>query len=142
MERRSTIWNWFRDYFYPNGIKEIPMNVAQFLNARVLAHLICCDGGWHASGLLLHLNAFSLEGIKRFQAVLLTNFNISSSLFQKSPNSWVIYIGATDLPKVRELVLPYLHSSMYYKVHAGPKPALLKSKRLIANVIMGCHSYY
>jgi hypothetical protein len=69
--------------------------------------------------------------------VLLTNFNISSSLFQKSPNSWVIYIGATDLPKVRELVLPYLHSSMYYKVHAGPKPALLKSKRLIANVIMG-----
>jgi hypothetical protein len=120
---RSSIWNWFRDHFYPNGIKEIPLDVALYLNARVFAHLICGDGGWDASGLLLHLNSFSLEGVERFQAALFTNFNIKTSLRKKNANSWVIYIGAAELPKVRELVLPYLHSSMYYKVHAGPKPA-------------------
>src|SRR5690349_3237490 len=23
---RSVIWNWFRDHFYPNGIKEVPLD--------------------------------------------------------------------------------------------------------------------
>jgi len=101
----------------------MPRDVALFLNARVLTHIICCDGGWHASGLLIHLNSFSLEGLQVFQAALLSNFGLNSTLHQKSSKSWVIYIGAAEMPKVRELTMPHLHRSMYYKVHAGPKPA-------------------
>jgi len=86
----------------------MPRDVALFLNARVLTHIICCDGGWHASGLLIHLNSFSLEGLQVFQAALLSNFGLNSTLHQKSSKSWVI--GPICLVNAESRLLPLFFS--------------------------------
>lgn len=116
--RTSVKYTWFRNIFYPEGKKIVPPNIADYLTPRGLTYWIMDDGGYHKSGLILHTNSYTKKDVELLQFVLFNKFNIKTNIWPKY-NNYILYVPASSLPTVRELVLPYIHSSIKYKVHAN-----------------------
>jgi hypothetical protein len=114
---RLPVFNWFRDLFYPNGIKIVPAIIGLLLTPRALAYWIMDDAGYHASGMLLHTNSFTKADVMLLISVLESNFSIKATL-RAAGEKWIIYVPAAYMSTVRSTVLPYIHSSMLYKIHA------------------------
>ncbi len=54
-------------------------------------------------------------------------FQFSSSIYAKRGRTttyYTIYIPSKDMPKIRALVLPYLHSSMHFQITNSNSPWL------------------
>lgn len=103
--------------WYLNGIKRVPYNIADFLTPLALTIWICDDGGRVGSGLKLATNSFTFEDTTRLSLVLNNLYGIKSSV-QKTgiDGQFHIYIWSESMPKVRELVKPYMVASMLYKL--------------------------
>lgn len=83
---RFPVLNKIYDLFYVDGVKGIPANVADLLNARVLAYWIIDDGGTQVSGTLqIHTNSFTPEGVDLLIAALQSNFAIQANKTLKRP---------------------------------------------------------
>ncbi|RUP43424.1 homing endonuclease [Jimgerdemannia flammicorona] len=78
--RRLEVLNPFRDLFYLDGVKIVPAIIGQLLTARAFAYWICDDGGYLASGMLLHTNAFTKSDVELLIFVLNTNFGIKANI--------------------------------------------------------------
>ena len=75
------------------------------------------DGGKVGSGLKLATNSFSYPECLLLTKVLHENFNLKSSVQSTGvDNQYHIYIWKESMPLLRETVLPYVHSSMKYKL--------------------------
>lgn len=75
--------------FYVNGIKVVPYNIGELLTRRALAYWIIDDGGRSKNGLTLHTRRYTLRDVKILQNVLLNNFNLTSSLQEKTPGLFI-----------------------------------------------------
>jgi LAGLIDADG DNA endonuclease family. len=75
------------------------------------------DGGKVDQGLKLSTNSFSYSDCNLLIKVLHENFNIKASVQSTGVyNQYNIYIWKESMPLLREIVLPYVHSSMKYKL--------------------------
>lgn len=115
--------NWIWDLWYVNGIKTVPSNVGEYLDPLALAIWIMVDGSRAGSGLKLSTNSFSYSDCLLIVKVLYENFNLKASVQSSgataanSLNSqYVIYIWKESMPLLCEIVEPYVHSSMKYKL--------------------------
>ena len=111
-------FNWIHDLWYVNGVKRVPSIIGQYLTPLALAIWIMDDGGKVGQGLKLATNSFSYSDCLFLIKVLNDNFNIKSTV-QKAgvPNQYHIYIWKESMPLLREIVLPYIHPSMKYKLN-------------------------
>ena len=109
--------NWVHELWYVNGVKIVPNNIGEYLTPLALAIWIMDDGGKTGSGLKLSTNSFTyLECIKLVQ-VLFDNFNLKASIQSAGvPSQYIIYIWKESMPLLREIVKPYVHPSMKYKL--------------------------
>lgn len=57
-----------------------------------------------------------LEDVKYIQSVLLENFGLTTRLEEKKNNQWVIYIPVRQKTRLKDIVGPYMHESMLYKI--------------------------
>lgn len=109
--------NYYHDLFYKNRIKSIPKNLGDLLTARGLAFLIMDDGGKFVyNQTILHTRSFKLEDVKYLQVVLLDNFGLRTRLEEKKKDQWVIYIPVRQKTKLKDIVGPFMHENMLYKV--------------------------
>jgi hypothetical protein len=75
------------------------------------------NGSKRASGqTLLHTDSFSLSDVQLLQSALLANFGLRTRLIEKRPGQFVIAIPIRQITSLKSIVIPYLHSSMLYKV--------------------------
>jgi hypothetical protein len=75
------------------------------------------DGGKVGQGLKLSTNSFSYSDCNLLVKVLYENFNIKASVQSTGVcDQFNIYIWKESMPLLREIVLPYVHSSMKYKL--------------------------
>jgi len=75
------------------------------------------DGGKSKyNQLVLHRRAFSLKEVILLQNALKENFKLNSRLEEKEKNQWVIYIPIKQEILLRDIVKPYMHKSMLYKI--------------------------
>lgn len=112
-----TSFNWIHDMWYINGIKVVPSNIGCFLTPLALAIWIMDDGGKVSNGLKLATNLFTYSECLFLVKVLFENFNLKASVQSAgAPNQYQIYIWKESMPILREIVLPYVHSSMKYKL--------------------------
>lgn len=65
---------------------------------------------------ILHTRSFKLEDVKYIQSVLLKNFDINTRLEEKKKGQWVIYIPVRQKTKLKDIVGPFMHESMLYKI--------------------------
>lgn len=109
-------FNKYRELFYNNeGKKKIPLNIGELLTARSLAYWIMDDGG-QDPGFILNTNSFTKEEVELLIKVLDENFGIKGKLRPRKAGQYVIYFSKSKITKIREIVAPYIHLSMLYKV--------------------------
>lgn len=110
-------FNWIHDLWYINGIKVIPSNIGEFLTPLALAIWIMDDGGKVNQGLKLSTNSYTYSECLFLVKILYDNFNLQASVQSAGvSDQYQIYIWKESMPLLREIVLPYVHSSMKYKL--------------------------
>jgi LAGLIDADG DNA endonuclease family protein len=109
--------NFYHELFYKDNIKVIPRNLEELLTARGLAYWIMDDGGKSVHNqTILHTRSFNKEEVEYLQTVLNQNFELRTRLEEKIEDQWVIYIPVRQKVKLKDIVGPYMHESMLYKV--------------------------
>src|SRR3954453_7722635 len=101
--------------FYVNGVKVIPDVLIMYylLTPIALAHWIIGDGTWNNSGLILCTDSFSIIDNVKLINILMVRYQLDCTL-RSSDNR--IYIKAASMPRLRAIVLPFMHDSMLYKL--------------------------
>jgi len=108
--------------FYPNGIKIIPQNIFELLTPIVLAHMIMGDGSVKSHGLILCTNSYSLEDVVRLMNVIMIRYRLDCTLHLKRQNnkiSYMIYIRQSSMALLLNIVSPFMHFSMLYKLESA-----------------------
>lgn len=112
--RAIPFFTFYYDLFYVNGVKTIPVNIADYLTSVSLAFWIMDDGHING-GLVLNTQGFTVDGVNLLVSALNTNFGLNSYMRYEAMLP-VIYIPKKDMDNVRSLVMPHMHASTYYKL--------------------------
>jgi|SRR5882762_1035503 len=117
--------NWLYDLFYVNGIKMISTETMNYLTPMSIAYLLMDDGAWvsGSKSVRISTNTFNLQEVELLRYTFKAKFNLDCKiqlLTKKGlilpKDKYSLYIKVSSLPRLRELVLPYMHSSMLYKL--------------------------
>lgn len=112
-----TSLNSFHDDWYNNGIKRVPVNIGEFLTPLALALWIMDDGARVKSGLKLCTNSFTYQDCRRLSNILFDKYELKTTVQSAGvTNQYHIYIWTSSMPLLRNLVRPYMVSSMLYKL--------------------------
>jgi ubiquinol-cytochrome c reductase cytochrome b subunit len=111
--------NWVHDVWYKDKIKIIPAVIGDYLSPLALSIWIMDDGCKSGSGLKLATNSFTYSENLLLIKVLYDNFKIKANVQSAGGvlNQYHIYIFKESMPLLRDIVLPYVHSSMKYKLY-------------------------
>ena len=103
--------------FYHKGKKVIPLNISEYLTPFALAVLVMDDGGWTNYGVKIATNSFKLKEVELLKNVLKSKYNLETTI-QKIwiKDQYSIYIKKQSVPNLRNIVVPFIHSSMPYKL--------------------------
>jgi len=75
------------------------------------------DGMLAKPGVRIASNSFNLKEIELLVRILNEKFNLHCTIQHfKSINKYSIYIKALSIPHLKDIILPYMHKSMYYKL--------------------------
>ena len=110
-------FNWIHKMFYKKGKKYINTDIVKYITPLALAIWISDDGGWAKPGVTIATNSFKLKQVEFLVEVLESKFALSCTIqILKPSGNYNIYIKGSSIPKLRVLILPFLHPSMYYKL--------------------------
>ena len=105
---------WY-NIFYKEGKKIVPLDLYNMLTYEALAHWIMGDGTKVYKGLTLQTQSFTVKECVFIISILIHKFNLKCSLHMQR-NLPTIYISSKSMEKLRPLILPYICSSMRYKI--------------------------
>ena len=105
-------WNTLHALWYVNGIKVVPANIHLLLTPIAIAYWFMDDGGWTKTGIHLNTNSFTKEDVLRLINILQEQYGLQCSLHSRNR----IYIKAKSCSKFIDIVRPYIHSDMSYKL--------------------------
>lgn len=111
--------NWLYDSFYTSHenliMKRIPPTISTLLTPRVLAVWIMDDVAASSAGVRLCTQGFSRADLDLLQEALFSKFGLITSV-QKSGTHHVLYVSKHNSRVLVDLVDPYMHESMRYKL--------------------------
>jgi len=110
--------NWVQELWYVDGLKIVPSNIGEYLDPLALAIWIMDDGSKLGKGLKLSTNSFNYSDCLLLVKVLYDNFYLKATV-QSAGNlkpQYHIYIWKESMPLLCDIVEPYVHSSMKYKL--------------------------
>jgi len=110
---------WY-NMFYREGKKVVPLDLYNMLTYEALAHWIMGDGTKLNKGLTLQTQSFTVQECVFIISILIYKFNLKCSIHMQR-NQPTIYISSKSMEKLRPLILPYMCSSMVYKIGLGSK---------------------
>jgi ubiquinol-cytochrome c reductase cytochrome b subunit len=123
-----TNFNWILEAFYINGVKFVPPMVEQFLSPVALAIWIMDDGGIVSSGFKIASNSFNRTDVQMLCDILKRKYDLNASIITAGvPNQYNIHISKYSMKALTDIVEPYMHPSMYYKLNTYLR---LPSRRL------------
>jgi len=117
--------NWMYDLFYLNGKKIISPEISKFLTPMALAFLIMDDGGWVSGSKSVRIatNNFTLQEVELLRDIFKIKFDLDCTIQllskgggNRPKDKYSLYFKVASLPKLRELVLPFMIPSMKYKL--------------------------
>lgn len=109
-------FNEYYELFYPTEKKLIPSTIDQLLTARGLSYWVADDGSKQGPGFYLNTQSFSLKEVELLIQVLNSKFDLNCSANLQGKEQYRIYIKSDSMNKFKNLVTPYLHKSMLYKL--------------------------
>ena len=102
--------------FYLSGVKVIPKNIYDLLTPVALAHLVMGDGSKERHGLLICTDSYYIEDVVRLINVLIIKYRIECTIKVRNQDKYRIYIREGSMPLLRQIIKPYMCSSMLYKI--------------------------
>ena len=111
-----------RFYLNPwNYPHHIPQRGIGGVGVNIKTHLIMGDGYVASGGLTLCTNNYSAQDTVRLMNVLIIRYRLKCTVhLKRRPNKnsveYMIYISKHSMPLLRSIIIPYMHSSMMYKV--------------------------
>ena len=108
-------FNYYRDIYYPNGIKQVPLNIEDIFTEISLAYWIMDDGSKQGKGIHLNTYGFNIECVERLIEVLTKKFNLKCTIHLKN-NKPRIFISADSMNVLKIHVLNHIHPKMLYKL--------------------------
>lgn len=103
-------------------VKQVPSDIGELLTPEGLAYWYMDDGAlkWKGKSNAVRLctDSFSEQNVNQLRDVLKQKFQLETSL-QRKDGRPRIHIKERSYPKLRSLVLSYLHPNMYYKFPDG-----------------------
>ena len=113
-----TSFNWIHTAFYNENIKIVPYNIEDYLSPLALSVWIMDDGGKSSSGLKIATNNFSFNEVEILALILIKKYNLKTSIIKSGAlNQYNLYISKKSMKDLVEIIRPYLHTSMYYKLN-------------------------
>lgn len=116
------VFTYYRDLFYKTDkgktVKIVPSNIQELLTAKGLAYLIMSDGNYDhgRNRVRIYTNSFSKEEVQLLASVLQTKFGIYAGVLRDKEDSYILTIGAEQLPALRRLTKDHMLSSMLYRL--------------------------
>lgn len=101
--------------FIKEGKKIVPEDIYELLDEVAIAFWIMGDGAKRNKGVTICTDNFSFKEVCTLIHVLNRKYNLECSIHNEKGKPR-IYIFPNSMPKLRELILPHLHTSMYYKL--------------------------
>jgi len=77
------------------------------------------DGSAHHSGLHLCINSYTIQDCVKLMNILIVKYQLDCSLHMKEGKYPMIYIKKHSMPHLQTIVLPYMDSSMLYKIQVN-----------------------
>jgi ubiquinol-cytochrome c reductase cytochrome b subunit len=113
-----TSFNWIHETFYKDGKKILSQNIFDYLSPLALAVWIQDKGGKVSSGLKIATNNFSYDEVNFLAKILRDKYNLKVSVIKAGAlNQYNLYISKSSIKNLVEIIKPYLHPSMYYKLN-------------------------
>ena len=112
----------FRFYahqFYIDGVKKIPDKIAQLLTPLGLAIWYMDDGSLKSvrhRSYVIHTLGYQRNELERAQKAILDLFGIKCKLHRQKDKHWRLYVISESANRFKELIAPYVHPSMKYKL--------------------------
>lgn len=112
-------FNWIYDGFYVNKRKVVPNFLKDYLSPLALAVWIMDDGcGIKNRGLKFSTNSFPLKEVNFLSKLLEDKYSLKISIHKTGAiNQYNIYVAKASMSKLVEIVKPYIHPTMLYKIH-------------------------
>ena len=113
-----TSFNWIHTAFYNKNIKIVLYNIEDYLSPLALSVWLMADGGKSSSGLKIATNNFSFNEVEILALILIKKYNLKTSIIKSGAlNQYNLYISKKSMKDLVEIIRPYLHTSMYYKLN-------------------------
>ena len=112
--------NWLYDAFYPNKTRKvIPDFINIYLTPLALAVWMMDDGTpLKNKGFKFSTNSFTLKEVQNLASILKTKYNLDTTIHKSGLNNqYNIYVPKTSFILLREIVKPYFHPTMLYKLN-------------------------
>jgi ubiquinol-cytochrome c reductase cytochrome b subunit len=115
-------FNWIYEEWYPKGTRKIIPEegiLNLYLSPMALAIWIMDDGTRHKNrGLRFCTNSFTLKEVQYLASLLEIKYLLNTSIHKTGyVNQYGLYIPKSSLDNLRNIVKPYIHPSMYYKLY-------------------------
>lgn len=111
-------FNWIHDSFYKEGHKRIPLDILDiYLTPEALAIWVMDDGTKSSNSIRFCTHSFTKEDILKLSDLLLTKYNIKTSLHKQSilRDQYMLYVKQESFNRLKTLILPHKHKSKLYK---------------------------
>ena len=102
-----------------NSVKKVvPLELKSNFNGVSLAHLIMGDGNFSfdKSIIRIYTNSFTKDDVLFLSNVIYTNLNINNRVIYDRKDQYIIVIEKNNVKITQDLILSYMHPSMYYKL--------------------------
>jgi len=111
-------FNWIYDEFYPYKRKIIPKFIDEYLSPSALAIWIMDDGTLYKNkGLKFCTNSYTLNEVQYLGKILENKYSLKFSIHKTGVvNQYGLYIHKSSMSTLTEIVKPFLHPSMLYKL--------------------------
>ena len=118
----SKLLSIFWKKFYRNGNKIVPKNICKLLTEPIALAIWHMDDGYKrndCNALRLNTDSFSRSEQDFLRNALEKNFGIKTKVHKKG-GYWNIYIPEKESKKFVDLVKPYIHNTLNYKIALTP----------------------
>ena len=109
----------FRQWFYPEGVKHIPENLARFLRDEIAFAIWFYDNGHYYERdrcSYLYLGRISEEEAARARDAIMEKFHIASKVLDKGKKGRVLYFPHAESGKIQTILKQYYVPVMAYKI--------------------------
>ena len=113
--RTNPVFSRWHSHFYEDRTKVVPEDISRLLTPRAVAIWLMDDGAADYAGVTFQTHSFSREETDRLAAALRAEHQLRTRV-RANRGGWIVYVIAESVPRLRDLVAPYVLPEFEYKL--------------------------